>query len=249
MSRVSSAVVETLETHNISVHFEGVTALDAIDLELRRDEVLGLIGPNGAGKTTLVNVVTGFQLPEGGRILLSGQDVTGWPPHLISRRGVARTFQAGRLFKEMPTGENVEVGAVSMGLGRRKAHARAMDILEWLGIAGKAHVPAGMLSHPDERRVGIARALAMHPRFVLLDEPAAGMSDAECDHLMRSIAQIPQRYGCGVLVIDHNMRFTMGVCNRIHVLDFGRTLVRGTPAEVQAHPAVLASYLGSNTTG
>lgn len=234
----------TLEARGVTVRFEGLTAVDGVDETLRRGEILGLIGPNGAGKTTLVNAMTGFQVPAAGEVLLGARVISALTPHWIRRHGVARTFQAGRLFRDMPVSENVEVAAVSLGLSRRKAHAQAMEILEWIGLADKAADPAGVLPYTDERRVGIARALAMRPAFVLLDEPAAGMSDLECDDVMHLVREIPQRFGCGVLLIEHNMRVIMGVCERIHVLDSGRTIARGTPGEVQANEAVITAYLG-----
>ena len=244
----SNEVAETLAAEGVAVHFEGLLALDDVDLEVRRHEILGLIGPNGAGKTTLVNVLTGFQKPSKGRVRLAGRDVTGRPPHLLRRDGVGRTFQAGRLFKEIPISENVEVAAVSLGLGRRRAHEHAMEILDWVGLADRAHLTAAILPYTDERRVGIARALAMKPDYVLLDEPAAGMSDLECDDLMHLIGEIPDRFGCGVLLIEHNMRVVMGVSQRVHVLDGGKTITHGTPEEIQAHPEVIAAYLGTHET-
>ena len=245
----SNEVAETLAAEGVAVHFEGLLALDDVDLEVRRHEILGLIGPNGAGKTTLVNVLTGFQKPSKGRVKLAGRDVTGRPPHLLRRDGVGRTFQAGRLFREIPISENVEVAAVSLGLGRRRAHEHAMEILDWVGLADRAHLTAAILPYTDERRVGIARALAMEPDYVLLDEPAAGMSDLECDDLMHLIGEIPDRFGCGVLLIEHNMRVVMGVSHRVHVLDGGKTITHGTPEEIQAHPEVIAAYLGSHDPG
>jgi branched-chain amino acid transport system ATP-binding protein len=235
---------QTLEARQVSVRFEGLTAVDSVDEILHQGEILGLIGPNGAGKTTLVNAMTGFQLPASGQVLLDGKNIATMKPHWIRRHGVARTFQAGRLFREMPVSENVEVAAVSMGLNRKKAHAHAMELLEWLGLADQAKMPAGILPYTDERRVGIARALALKPKFVLLDEPAAGMSDLECDDIMKVVRDIPERFGCGVLLIEHNMRVVMGVCARIHVLDSGKTLAHGTPSEVQNNPAVINAYLG-----
>ena len=235
---------QTLEARSVTVRFEGLTAVDSVDETLHQGEILGLIGPNGAGKTTLVNAMTGFQVPAAGEVLLGGKVISKLTPHWIRRHGVARTFQAGRLFRDMPVSENVEVAAVSLGLSRRKAHVQAMEILEWIGLADQAQDPAGVLPYTDERRVGIARALAMNPAFVLLDEPAAGMSDLECDDVMHLVRDIPERFGCGVLLIEHNMRVIMGVCERIHVLDSGRTIARGTPAEVQSNEAVIAAYLG-----
>ena len=224
-----------LTARNLSVHFEGLSALEKIDLTLKRDEIVGLIGPNGAGKTTFVNVLTGFQSPDLGGVHLGSEDITHWPPHRIRRAGVTRTFQAGRLFRELSVIENVEASAVSIGLSRRQARAQGLEILTWIGLDDKAGTIAGTLPYTDERRVGIARALMMKPAFVLLDEPAAGMSDLECDHLMETIAQIPPRFGAGVLLIEHNMRVVMGICTRIHVLDGGRTIAQGSPREVQAN--------------
>ena len=244
MVELSDGKEQTLEARQVSVRFEGLTAVDSVDEILHQGEILGLIGPNGAGKTTLVNAMTGFQVPASGEVLLDGKNIATLTPHWIRRHGVARTFQAGRLFREMPVSENVEVAAVSMGLNRKKAHAHAMELLEWLGLADQAKMPAGILPYTDERRVGIARALALSPQFVLLDEPAAGMSDLECDDIMKVVREIPERYGCGVLLIEHNMRVIMGVCARIHVLDSGKTLARGSPTEVQNNPAVINAYLG-----
>jgi branched-chain amino acid transport system ATP-binding protein len=234
----------TLRATGVTVRFGGLTAVDTVDEELHPGEILGLIGPNGAGKTTFVNALTGFQMPSAGSVQLGDREISGLSPHWIRRHGIGRTFQAGRLFRDMPVSENVEVAGVSMGLSRRRAHAHAMELLEWIGLADRAQTPAGILPYTDERRVGIARCLAMKPTFVLLDEPAAGMSDLECDDIMRLVREIPSRFGCGVLLIEHNMRVVMGVCERIHVLDSGKTLARGTPNEVQKDPAVIQAYLG-----
>ena len=238
---------ERLEAHDISVSFEGLAAVDEVTLSMGRREIFGLIGPNGAGKTTLVNVLTGFQKPTHGRVVLAGVDITGRPPHRIGRRGLARTFQAVRLYPDMAVRENLEAAAIGTGLGRRAAARRARAILNWMTFLDKADDHADTLPYGDERRVGIGRALAMAPHFVLLDEPAAGMSDAECDDLMALISRIPQDFGCGVLLIEHNMRVIMGVCDRIHAIDSGRTIGEGTPQEIQADPAVIRAYLGTRS--
>ena len=234
----------TLEAKGVSVRFGGLTAIGDVTLHLDRERILGLIGPNGAGKTTLVNCLTGFQAPTEGSILFGGHSTTGWTAERFRHEGVARTFQAGRLFKALTVIENVEVTGTGMGLSRPHARRLAYELLDWLHMADKADRTAGTLAYTDERRVGIARALLLGPAFLLLDEPAAGMSDAECDELSRIVTAIPKTFTCGILLIEHNMRMVMGTCDVIHVLDSGRTIAEGTPAEIQRNKAVLAAYLG-----
>ena len=238
---------DRLEVSDAAVHFEGLAAIEGVSFALRCDDIFGLIGPNGAGKTTLVNVISGFQRPTRGRVMMDGKDITDWPPHRRGTHGLVRTFQAVRLFRGMTVLENLEVAAVGAGLGRRAAERRAHEVLDWMGFSDRALDPADALPYGDERRVGIGRALTMGPRYVLLDEPAAGLGDAECDEVMQLIARIPNDFHCGVLLIEHNMRLIMGVCHRIHVIDSGRTIAEGSPLEIRNDAAVIRAYLGSKS--
>ncbi len=236
---------QMLECRGLKVHFAGVKAVDGVDLVLHRGEILGLIGPNGAGKTTLVNALTGFQRPTAGSVYLEGVEVTGWPPNRLARAGLARTFQAVRLFAGLTVLENVELGAVGIGIGRREAQRWAWELLERLELTEVADVAAAAVPHGMERRLAIVRALATRPAFLLLDEPAAGLNEAESDALVDALAAIRNDFACALMVIEHDMRVIMRVCERIQVLDYGKTISIGTSGEVQSDPAVLKAYLGT----
>jgi ABC-type branched-subunit amino acid transport system ATPase component len=235
----------TLNASSIRVHFAGVKAVDDIHLALGEGEILGLIGPNGAGKTTLVNVLTGFQSPTAGRVTLGGSDVTGWKPERLADAGLARTFQSIRLFEALTVFENVQVAALGAGRAQRDARDATHGLLKRLALGDSAEMQAGALSHGAARRVGIARAMAMHPRFLLLDEPAAGLNEDESAELVETLKAIRRDFNVGLLVIEHDMQLIMSLCERIQVLDHGKTIALGTAAEVRRNPAVLAAYLGS----
>ncbi|MBA3380533.1 MAG: ABC transporter ATP-binding protein [Actinobacteria bacterium] len=226
--------------------FEGVQALADVTLELHRHEVVGLIGPNGAGKSTLVNIVTGFDSPDEGTVELEGRDITRWRPDRRGRQGLARTFQHSRSFRGLSVRENVEVSALGAGLSPRAARRRAEALLEQLQLTRYANAPAGVLAHGDERRLGVARALATEPMFVLMDEPAAGLPEAEVPDFAAVIRSVRDEHDAGVLLIDHNMALVMDVCDRIQVLDHGATLAEGTPVEIRANLDVAAAYLGES---
>jgi branched-chain amino acid transport system ATP-binding protein len=206
--------------------------------------VLGLIGPNGAGKTTLVNVISGAAFPTAGSVELDGVEVTRSPPPRRARAGLARTFQHGHTFPGLTVRENVEVAALGVGESGAEARARADDLLRLLELSDRAGQTAATLPHGDERKLGVARALAMRPKYVLMDEPAAGLPDSEVPSFARAVRMVRDEYGAGVLLIDHNMALIMDVCDRIHVLDQGRTLAEGTPGEIRANIDVVSAYLG-----
>jgi branched-chain amino acid transport system ATP-binding protein len=235
---------ETLRATAVSRSFSGVDALRDVTLELHRHEVVGLIGPNGAGKTTLVNVMSGFDFPTSGRVEFAGKDVTRWSPSRRGRAGLARTFQHSRSFRGLTVRENVEVAALGVRAGRREARRRADGLLDLLELRNRADVDAASLPHGDERKLGVARALACNPRYVLMDEPAAGLPDDEVPEFAAVVRSVRDDFEAGVLLIEHNMTLVMAVCDRIHVLDEGRTLAAGTPAEVRGNLDVAAAYLG-----
>ena len=235
----------TLRASSVSRSFAGVEALRDVSLELRQGEVVGLIGPNGAGKSTLVNILSGFDRPTQGRVLLEGRDVTRWTAHRRARHGFARTFQHSHSFGGLSVRENVEVAALGVGASQRQAARRADELLALLDLTAYADKPASSVAHGDERRLGVARALAAEPRFVLMDEPAAGLPEAEIPRFAAAVRTV-QEHGAGVLLVDHNVALVFDVCERIYVLDQGATLADGTPAEIRADLGVAAAYLGES---
>lgn len=258
MAEPGVGVESLLELRGVSRSFGGVRALDGVDMRVLPGMVHGLIGPNGAGKTTLINLLTGFYRPTNGEILLAGQRLDRLRPHRIARLGVARTFQNIRLFAGLSALDNVLVarrgGALSRSLGRicflpdalraeRAERAAARALLSRLGVHGADRRPARALSYGDQRRVELARALATGPRLLLLDEPTAGMNREETDRLGRTVRELvtPER---AILLIEHDLPLIMRVCDRITVLNFGRVIAEGAPAEIAADQAVIEAYLG-----
>jgi branched-chain amino acid transport system ATP-binding protein len=225
--------------------FAGLRALDGVDLRLAQGEILGLIGPNGSGKTTLINVVTGLFPASAGKVVADGHDITNMSAHKIARVGLARSFQTIRLFRELTVWENVEVAAVSRGLGRKAARECARSVLDEMALSEWRDMSAGALPYGLERRVEVARALAMEPIFLFLDEPAAGLNEEESDQLLEALAGIPAAKNLGMLIVDHDMRLIMRLCHRLHVLSYGKTIAEGSPERVRALPAVVEAYLGS----
>jgi ABC-type branched-subunit amino acid transport system ATPase component len=231
----------------VSKHFAGVTALQGVDLTLTLGRRIGLIGPNGSGKTTLVNILSGFVRPTTGLLTVGGYNVTGLPSYRIARLGVGRTFQHTRLFGRLTALENVEVGAIRVRrhMSGRERRARARATLEEVKVIEFAGRTANELSFGIRRKVEIARALAAEPRFLLLDEPAAGVPEAERAGLASMIAGVAAQRGLGVLVIDHDLSFVTAICEHVVVLDAGSVIARGTPQAVAEDPAVISAYIGA----
>ena len=248
-----------LRLDRVRKRFGGVEAITDLSFVVEPGQVTGLIGPNGAGKTTAVNLVTGILAPTAGRILIGERSIGGLAPHQVARAGVARTFQTVRLLREASVLDNIVVGfhrheqtslpANLLGFPavwreRRAFRRQALELLARFAMAEYAEVPAGGLSYGHQRRVEIMRALATGPAFLLFDEPVAGMNDVEAAELGRSVREVA-RAGVGILLIEHNMRFVMDICDIVHVIDSGRLIASGSPAAVSSDAAVLAAYLGA----
>lgn len=236
----------TLRGSELSVDFLGLRALDRVSIELHIGEILGLIGPNGSGKTTLVNVLCGQIQPSSGHTFCNGEDITALPPRKVAKRGIARSFQIPRVFSNLTVGENIETAAVAHGASRPTGQRLADALLDEFSLSAHARDLAGTLSYGDKRRVEIARALAGKPRFLLLDEPAAGMNEQESQALLKLLSELPNDRQLGLLIIDHDMPLIMRLCHRLHVLASGKTIAEGDVEAVRNAPEVIEAYLGSS---
>ncbi|GMB08224.1 ABC transporter ATP-binding protein [Thermolongibacillus altinsuensis] len=252
-----------LKADHVGIQFGGLKALSDVNIELYPGELIGLIGPNGAGKTTFFNLLTGVYEPTEGSIVLGNEKLNGLPPYKITRKGISRTFQNIRLFGELSVLDNVKVAYHSLARhsilssiirlpshfsGEKEIEEKAIEFLKIFKLESFKYEKAKNLPYGQQRRLEIARALAAHPKLLLLDEPAAGMNPQETKELMNLIAFIREKFNLTILLIEHDMSLVMGVCERIYVLDHGQLIAHGTPEEIRNHPKVIEAYLGEEVS-
>lgn len=237
-----------LQVDKLSKSFAGLVAVNEVSMSLKTGEIVGLIGPNGSGKTTFVNLITGLLEESSGTVHIDDIDVTHFPAHKVAKSGLARTYQTIRLFKNLEVIENVELALVTTGHSRKKAAQIAHEILEEVELLDQKDRLAGALTFAAQRRLELARALALSPKFLLLDEPAAGLNEEESQELLALLRPLPAKRNLGILIIEHDMALMMNLCDRLHVLNYGKTIAEGTPDEIRENPEVVTAYLGGEST-
>ncbi len=234
-----------LTVQSVSKSFGKLKAVNNVSLRIETGEILGLIGPNGSGKSTLINIITGMLQKDEGFVDIDGADISAIPAYSVPKHGLVRTYQTIRLFKNLTCLENLTIGGIGVGVSRREAMALSRELLAEMGLSDKADKLAQGMTFREQRLLEIARALVSRPKFVLLDEPAAGLNESETDELLARLKEMPSQKNIGILIVEHDMRLIMKLCDRLHVLNYGRTISEGLPEVVRKNPEVVRAYLGS----
>ena len=238
-------VESSFSATGISKSFGALKVLENVSITINSGEMVGLLGPNGAGKTTFINIVAGYEHQDSGSVSLDGNSLDGMAPHNRARIGLARTFQSGRLFGNLTVAENVALGAIGLGESAKVARTRSESILEILGIEKLSPYPAGSISHGNARLVGLARAVAAHPKYLIMDEPAAGLNEDEAPRLLHALEVVRKNIGCGMLLVEHNVKLVTQACSRVIVLATGILIFDGNPQDALNNADVKSAYLGN----